>query len=135
MPVGVSLSTLSSLSSSDRQFVRALVDASVEKARSQHRHAVAALFAALSDALGSPDAPTSVVLEAAADLDAEELDAILDGFDARARRERAEGNLARAELFRELRAGLEAERERRGAVLAALDRSMTWYETHLSGDH
>src|ERR1051326_6318011 len=135
MPVGVSLSALVALSSTDRQFVRALVDASVEKARSQNRHAVAALFPALSDALGSRDAPASVVIDAAADLDTEELDAILNGFDARAERERLEGNAARADLFSQLRAGLAVELQRRGAVLEALDRSMDWYDTHLFGDH
>src|SRR5579883_1735249 len=130
MPVGVSFAPVARFSPDDHAVVRALVDASVAKARSQGRGAVAELFQTLSAALGASSTPATVTIECAADLDDEELGAVMQGVAARAERERLAGHAARADLFTALNEGLSTEQTRRASVLAALDRSIAWYEAH-----
>jgi hypothetical protein len=125
----VELPSLPELSPDDLTALLEPVDASVEKARAQGRIALADLFAGVAMALRS--SANEVVLEALADLDGEELEAVSEGLEVKATREVALGHTRRAALYVDLRAGVEDERRRRVDVLAALDRAMAWYEAHL----
>jgi hypothetical protein len=125
----VELPSLPQLSPDDLTALLEPVDASVEKARAQGRIALADLFAGVAMALRS--SANEVVLEALADLDAEELEAVSEGLEVKATREVALGHARRAALYVDLRSGVEDERRRRVEVLSALDRAMSWYEAHL----
>lgn len=133
MAVQLSLSCLSGMSGDDRQAVTTLVDASIAKAEAQGRPAVAALFGTLRQVLGVSEPSSPLALESAADLDTDELEAIVHGLDTRADRERGEGHPSRAAFFAELCASLQDEQHRRATLLASLDRAMAEYDAHLPG--
>jgi hypothetical protein len=99
-----------------------------EQSRRDGRVALAGVFDALARAVSEPGRQTTVRLETVADLDADDLDSLIEGATIQRERESAAECASRAAFFDQLRLGLEAERERRTTVLTAIDAAMDWYD-------
>jgi hypothetical protein len=99
-----------------------------DQSRRDGRVALAGVFEALATAVRGPTSRTSVRLETVADLDAVDLDSLIEGTTIQRDREQAADCATRADFFEQLRAGLDEERLRRSRVLTEIDRAMDWYD-------
>jgi hypothetical protein len=105
-----------------------------EQSRRDGREALAGVFDALARAVHAATRRTGVRLDTAADLDAADLDSLIEGTTIQRDRERAAECETRADFFDQLRAGLDTERTRRTRVLSAIDAAMDWYDRRFPED-
>jgi len=99
-----------------------------DQSRRDGRDALAGIFEALARAVRAPTQRATLRLETVADLDLADLDSLIEGTTIQRDRERAADCPSRADFFDQLRAGLDEERQRRSAVLSAIDQAMDWYD-------
>jgi hypothetical protein len=99
-----------------------------DQSRRDGRAALAGIFEVLASAVRASTSDTTVRLETVADLDGADLDSLIEGTTIQRDRERAADCPTRAEFFDQLQDGLDEERQRRSAVLSAIDQAMDWYD-------
>lgn len=118
----VRMRSLARLTTRDRIILGPAMRAGAQRFGAAGRPALAALFAALADALEATSPDDGIQLDALADLDDAELDQLVEGARANGAREEQAGRPARVAFFHDLQAALHAEGQRRREALAAMDR-------------
>ena len=124
----IELSALASLDDIDRGMLEPAFTTAAEQSRRDGRAALAGIFEALAKAVHAPTRAHGVRLDTVADLDAGDLDSLIEGTTMQRDRELTAECATRAAFFDQLREGLDAERKRRTSVLSAIGAAMDWYD-------